>query len=104
MLVRSTGERLLDIPCAVCGDRSSGKHYGIYSCDGLDCVFFVGRGSLNSDSGYFQAVPDSSNEVSTEIVSTLAVHKRINMANVQWIRHIGISVALVGSRNVSKPT
>jgi len=28
------GDRLLDILCDVCGDRSSGKHYGIYSCDG----------------------------------------------------------------------
>lgn len=28
------GDRLLDIPCKVCSDRSSGKHYGIYSCDG----------------------------------------------------------------------
>ncbi|CAL8075259.1 unnamed protein product [Calicophoron daubneyi] len=25
---------LLDIPCRVCKDHSSGKHYGIYACDG----------------------------------------------------------------------
>ncbi|CAG0893813.1 unnamed protein product [Darwinula stevensoni] len=35
----SIGDRLLDIPCKVCGDRSSGKHYGIYSCDGCSGFF-----------------------------------------------------------------
>ena len=24
----------MDIPCKVCNDHSSGKHYGIYACDG----------------------------------------------------------------------
>ncbi|KAL5963155.1 Protein tailles [Taenia solium] len=28
------GRILYDIPCKVCKDHSSGKHYGIYACDG----------------------------------------------------------------------
>ena len=36
-----SGRILYDIPCKVCRDHSSGKHYGIFACDG--CAGFFKR-------------------------------------------------------------
>ncbi|CAF4313880.1 unnamed protein product, partial [Rotaria magnacalcarata] len=33
--MNTTSSRILtDVPCKVCNDNSSGKHYGIFACDG----------------------------------------------------------------------
>lgn len=43
------GRILYDVPCKVCRDHSSGKHYGIFACDG--CAGFFKR-SIRRDRNY----------------------------------------------------
>ncbi|XP_059055285.1 nuclear receptor subfamily 2 group E member 1, partial [Achroia grisella] len=43
------GRILYDVPCAVCRDHSSGKHYGVFACDG--CAGFFKR-SVRRDRRY----------------------------------------------------
>ncbi|XP_063634503.1 nuclear receptor subfamily 2 group E member 1 [Cydia splendana] len=45
----SPGRILYDVPCAVCRDHSSGKHYGVFACDG--CAGFFKR-SVRRDRRY----------------------------------------------------
>lgn len=70
-------DRLLDIACKVCGDRSSGKHYGLYSCDGkcVDCAICVECLNKLTSSYRNQAVRASSNAAFTAIGDTYARRK-----------------------------
>ena len=47
---------LYDIPCRVCQDHSSGKHYGIFACDGCAGFFKVLRHFLFITAGRLKLI------------------------------------------------
>ena len=42
-----------DIVCVVCGDKSSGKHYGQFTCEGKNFVMRLRKLKYNSETSRF---------------------------------------------------
>lgn len=96
-------------PCCVCGDRSSGKHYGAICCDGCSCFFkrSVRKGAIYTCIGAFDSNLDSIQSDKYFFFSILSESSAgkgkcvIDKARRNWCPHCRLQRCFAAQMNVA---